>query len=66
MGSSELVLRLWCSCAAPSRGSAGDDEGGTLVEYALIVGLIAVVALAAIQLLGSSVSTAISDAASSI
>ena len=34
----------------------GDDEGAAMVEYALLVGLIAIVALGAVQLLGGSVS----------
>jgi pilus assembly protein Flp/PilA len=43
-----------------------DEEGATLVEYALIVALIAVVAIAAISLLGTRASTTLSSAASSI
>ncbi len=34
-----------------------EEEGATMVEYALMVALIAVVALAAVTLLGTNVST---------
>lgn len=43
-----------------------DEEGATLVEYALIIALIAVVALLAIKSLGSNASSTLSTAASSI
>ncbi len=43
-----------------------DEEGASLVEYALLVALIAVVALAAIKLLGSNASTALNSAASEL
>ena len=43
-----------------------DEEGATLVEYALIVALIAVVAIAAISLLGKNASGTLSTAAGSI
>jgi len=33
----------------------GDEEGAAMVEYGLLVGLIAVVALTAVQLLGTNV-----------
>ncbi|MHB0998490.1 MAG: Flp family type IVb pilin [Armatimonadota bacterium] len=34
-----------------------DEEGATMVEYALMVALIAVVAIASVQLLGGKVNT---------
>ena len=34
-----------------------DDEGATMVEYAIMVALIAIVALLAVQTLGGKVST---------
>jgi pilus assembly protein Flp/PilA len=43
-----------------------DEEGASLVEYALLVALIAVVALAAIKLLGSGASTALTSAANEL
>ena len=43
-----------------------NDEGATMVEYALLVALIAVVVIAAVSLLGDAASTKLSAAASSI
>jgi pilus assembly protein Flp/PilA len=43
-----------------------DDEGASLVEYALIVALVSVVAIAGLKLLGSNANTALSAAANSI
>lgn len=43
-----------------------DEDGATLVEYALIVALIAVVAIAAISLLGKNASGTLNTAAGSI
>ena len=47
------MLRMWT--AFQSRFVA-DEEGASLVEYALLVALIAVVALIAIRFLGNAVS----------
>jgi pilus assembly protein Flp/PilA len=43
-----------------------DDEGAALVEYGMLVGLIAVICVAAVTLLGSEVSTAFSVIAQSL
>jgi pilus assembly protein Flp/PilA len=43
-----------------------NDDGATLVEYALIVALIAVVALFAVKFLGTTASSTLSSAANSI
>lgn len=43
-----------------------DEAGASLVEYALLVALIAVVALAAVKLLGTNASTALNSAASEL
>ena len=43
-----------------------DEEGATLVEYGLLVALIAVVACVAIQTLGLNLSTLFSTTASSL
>ena len=42
------------------------DEGATMVEYALLVALIAVVVIAAVSLLGTSASTSLSQSGSAI
>jgi pilus assembly protein Flp/PilA len=43
-----------------------DDEGATMVEYGLLVALIAMVALVAVQALGQHVSTLFSTVAQSL
>ena len=43
-----------------------DEEGASLVEYALLVALIAVVCIAAIALIGNSASTKLSTVGNSI
>lgn len=43
-----------------------DQEGATVIEYALIAALVAVVAIAGFRLLGSNVSSKMSAVASSI
>ena len=47
------MLRMWTTLQ--SRFSS-DEEGASLVEYALLVALIAVVALVAIQFVGETIS----------
>ena len=48
------------------RARTGTDEGASLVEYALLVALIAVVCIAAITLLGNNASTKFSNVGASI
>lgn len=43
-----------------------DDEGASLVEYALLVALIALVAVVAVRFFGTELSTAYNDIAQSI
>lgn len=43
-----------------------NEDGATLVEYALIIALVAIVALGAIKLLGTSANTTLSNAAGQI
>jgi pilus assembly protein Flp/PilA len=43
-----------------------DDEGAALVEYGMLVGLIAVICVAAITTLGTEVSTAFSKIATAL
>jgi pilus assembly protein Flp/PilA len=43
-----------------------DEEGASLVEYALLVALIAVVCIAAIALIGTSASSKLNSAGSTI
>jgi pilus assembly protein Flp/PilA len=43
-----------------------DDEGAALVEYGMLVGLIAVICVVAVTTLGTEVSTAFSKMASAL
>ena len=52
-----LQLRLWLT--------GRDDRGASLVEYALLLALIAVVCVVAVSFLGDSTNTGISKGASS-
>lgn len=48
------------------RAHANDDRGASLVEYALLVALIAIVCIAAITLLGNNASTTVDGTAQSL
>ena len=56
------MLRMWT--AIQSRFN--DEEGASLVEYALLVALIAVVAIVAITTVGEEVSSGFDEIASSL
>ncbi len=43
-----------------------DDEGATMVEYGLLIGFIALVALAAVQVLGTNLSTIFNTVANTV
>ena len=66
MRSSDFTFCLGRGFGDLGRRLAADEEGATLVEYALIIGLIAVVALAAISLLGKNASKTFNTAALSV
>jgi pilus assembly protein Flp/PilA len=55
-----IMLRTWLAASLPR---ARDDEGASLVEYALLVAFIAVVCAVAIGVLGTSVSSSYSSTA---
>jgi pilus assembly protein Flp/PilA len=57
------MLRLWT--AFQSR-IIREEEGASMVEYGLLVALIAVVAIAAVTIVGTAVSTNFSEVASSL
>jgi pilus assembly protein Flp/PilA len=50
-------------CSAVFRSFLHDDSGQGLVEYSLIVALVAIVAIASLQLVGQSASNTLSNAA---
>ena len=57
------VLRLWAATRRPNRET---ERGASLVEYALLVGLIALVCVAAVAVLGSSTSEPYSELGSQL
>ncbi len=57
------MLRLWT--AYQSR-FIGDEEGASMVEYALLVALIAVVVIAAALFLGNQISEKFSEVGDSV
>ena len=56
----------WDVLATWIRAHVADERGASLVEYALLVALIAVVCIAAVSLLGSSAATKFSTVGSAI
>ena len=59
------VLELWFRFRAQF-ARKDDEKGASLVEYALLVALIAIVCIVAIQFLGSSASSQFSNIGSGI
>jgi Flp pilus assembly pilin Flp len=57
MGTALLQLRTWLSSVLPDHD---DDEGTSLVEYALLLALIAIVAVVAVGFVGAPVSEGLS------
>jgi len=57
------MLRLWT--AYQSR-IIREEEGASMVEYALLVALIAVIAIVAVAILGRNVSTKFNDVADTL
>ena len=63
------LVRYWQSHCAPylrARFSPDDERGASLVEYALLVALIAIVCIAAVSLIGSNANEKFKSVASSL
>ena len=60
------MLKLFTNLQLMLARAVDEEEGQGLTEYALILALIAVVAIAALTLLGGKVSDVLSTAANSI
>jgi pilus assembly protein Flp/PilA len=62
------IFSYWQDFVSPFIRSrfAGSERGASLVEYALLVALIAIVCLVAIAFLGSSASTRFSNVGSAV
>lgn len=58
-----VMLRTWLE--ATGRIQRVHDQGASLVEYALLLALIALICIAALTLLGGNVSTKFSDTGNS-
>ena len=61
--SSLIMFRIWIASAVERRGQ---DQGASQVEYAMLMGLIAVVCLIAITQLGVAVDTSFGSSGSSL
>jgi pilus assembly protein Flp/PilA len=65
-----MEFQLWILLARFRRavrlGNRADEAGASLVEYALLVALIAVVCIVAVSLLGSNASTKFSSVGSAL
>jgi len=59
------MLALWTKAADYLRFK-GNERGASMVEYALLVVLIAIIAIAAINIVGEEVSGAFSEVGSSL
>jgi pilus assembly protein Flp/PilA len=57
----QSLIRLYLAITRPR-----DDRGASLVEYALLVALIAIVCIGAVTLLGGNTNSNLSGAASSL
>lgn len=60
------MLKLFTSLQLMLARALDEEEGQGLTEYALILALIAVIAIAALTLLGGKVTSVLSTAANSI
>jgi pilus assembly protein Flp/PilA len=60
MSNALINLRTWLAAALPR---PADERGASLVEYALLLVLIAVICIVAVTVLGQSVSTSYSSVA---
>ena len=58
-----MVMRLWTSIESHM---LSDDDGASLVEYALLLALIALVAIAAVSVVGDNVSQDFQDIADTL
>jgi pilus assembly protein Flp/PilA len=61
-----MVVRLTSDKSSKAAGKSRNQRGATLVEYALLVALVAVAAIGGITVLGTNTSTKFSGLASTI
>lgn len=58
-------MKIFAKMQATLVGLSADEEGASLVEYALLIALIALVAVVAVRFFGQELSTSYSDIANS-
>ncbi len=66
MNNSQMMISLYTRLQLALARIFDEEEGQGLTEYALILALVAVVAIAALTLLGSKVTSVLTSAANSI
>ena len=62
----ELISMYWAYCQASIRTHIKDERGASLVEYALLLALIAVICIGAITLIGTNANKKLSSSASAL
>jgi len=60
------IIETWQYISTHLRARLGDERGASLVEYALLVALIAVICIVAIAFLGQSASNKFSTVGSAV
>lgn len=60
------LMSIWAYCQATVRSRIKNERGASLVEYALLVALIAVICIAAIGLIGRGARDTLSEAGSAL
>ena len=63
---SDFVMVKWLSSVSKVRKFFDREEGATMVEYGLMVALIAVICIGAVSVLGTSISAAFGSASAKI
>ena len=61
----ELIMKTFAKIQARLLSMGADEDGASLVEYALLLALIALVAVVAVRFFGQELSTSYTDIANS-
>ncbi len=61
-----MISMCWAYCQATIRAKVKDERGASLVEYALLLALIAVICIGAITLIGSGANKSLSKTGSAL
>ena len=60
------IASIWAYCRTVIRSRVTDEQGASLVEYALLLALIAIVCIGAITLIGESSKNSLSSTGSAL